>query len=537
MENEKYEINKEENEHKYTKNLCYDMDNGKLTINDSENNKYKSDIYGRKIPRFLPNISGIHNRYINNYSIDNNNAFRKSKLSNIKISSYTLTNDSISNNDNHNLKKKKINYTPVIRKFEGYSKFPRPKGPPLLNIPNYEIKEKNKRKIIDNLGNYFSENFTAKNDIIRKNENKGLSYLTKTLNEYDIIKSDTEKLQKLIKNNLDEIKLKYTLKKNLYKKDNVVKALNEFNFNISENSNNGIINGRILQEPHDKMKRYYKIINTMIKKNKKFFGKKIELKNKSVQKNANIKLIKDDINKDFTLGKNIKMHFGYSFEEEEKENNKKNVVNADEINEENKNEEGVIENKGINEDDLNKEENREEIKEEVNDDNLNKEENKEEKKEEENENNEEENEEDKMNKILEEKIKNNELSFISYSSENEKKYFKENNIPVKSINRINNKTEHDNKLLEGFIEPPIEESKIFQKTKTIRLKTEGDLYNDNINLLRITNKRAFLIQEQKDAYDLVLLKKKIRNQTININNAMKVKHNNHKFKRNITETE
>ena len=45
MENEKHEINNEQNEHKYTKNLCYDIDNGKLTINDSENNEYKSDIF------------------------------------------------------------------------------------------------------------------------------------------------------------------------------------------------------------------------------------------------------------------------------------------------------------------------------------------------------------------------------------------------------------------------------------------------------------------------------------------------------------
>ena len=32
MENETYEINKEENEFKYVKNLCIDMDNGKITI-------------------------------------------------------------------------------------------------------------------------------------------------------------------------------------------------------------------------------------------------------------------------------------------------------------------------------------------------------------------------------------------------------------------------------------------------------------------------------------------------------------------------
>ena len=506
MENEKFEIIKEENEHKYTKNLCFNMDNGKITINDNKNNQYNSDIYGRKRPKFLPNITGLHNRYINNYTFSNNtqNIFRKNKLSNLKISSYTLSNDSMENNSN-SINKKKVNYTPIIRKFEGYSKFPRPKGPPLLNIPNYEINEKNKRKIIDNLSNYFNENFSAKNDISRKNENKGLSYLTKNLNEFDIIKYDIEKLQKLIKNNLDEIKLKYNLKKNLYKKDNKVKALNEFNLNISENKNAKTINGRILQEPDDKMKRYYKIINTMIKSNKTKENNRDNIRNKSEQKNYNIKIITNPNKKDFTLGKNIKLNFGNSFEEE----NKLNKIEDNK--EENKNQIDKVENKEINKDNQNKEENKEE-------------------------NDEENNEGNKLNKVLEKKIKKNELSFISYTSENEKKYFKENNLPVKSINRINNKTEHDNKLLGGFIEPPIEESKIFQKPKTLRLKTEGDLFIDNINLLKITNKKAFLLQEQKDLYDLQLLKKKIRNQTININNAMKVKQD-HKFKKIKTDDE
>ena len=270
MENEKSENNKE-NEYHYIKNICYNMDNGKLTINDSKNKEYKSDIYGRKIPRFLPNITGQHNRYFNDNNNDNNqNIFRKKKLLNIGISSYISSNNSIENNkynkDNNN--KKTISYTPIIRKFEGYSKFPRPKGPPLLNIPDYELKEKSKRKIIDNLSNYF-ENYSVRNDITRKNENKGLAYLTKTLNEYDIIKQDTKKLQTLIQTNLDDIKLKYQLKKNMYKKDRIVKALNTFNYNISENKDSKTINGRILQEPNEKMKRYYKVINSMMKKNKK----------------------------------------------------------------------------------------------------------------------------------------------------------------------------------------------------------------------------------------------------------------------------
>ena len=538
MENEKSENNKE-NEYNYIKNICYNMDNGKLTINDSKNKEYKSDIYGRKIPRFLPNITGQHNRYFNdNNNGKNQNIFRKKKLLNIGISSYISSNNSIENNKyNKDNNKKTISYTPIIRKFEGYSKFPRPKGPPLLNIPDYELKEKSKRKIIDNLSNYF-ENYSVRNDIIRKNENKGLTYLTKTLNEYDIIKQDTKKLQTLIQTNLDDIKLKYQLKKNMYKKDRIVKALNTFNYNISENKDSKTINGRILQEPNEKMKRYYKVINSMMKKNKKRNLINERIKNINLQttcKKYNIKIITDENNKDFTLGKKIKMNFGYSFEEE---NNKNNLLD----NEENKNEIDNINIKEINEEDnLNKEnkeenqddnikENREENKED------NKEENNEENKEENNKEDEEEESENKMSKILNEKIKKNELSFISYISENEKKNVKKNYIPIKSIKLINNNAEHENKLLDGYIEPPIEDSKIFQKVKILRLKTEGDLYKENLNLLQKTNKKAFLLQEKKDKYDLELLKKKIRNQTINMNNAMGVKQD-HKFKKESTNSE
>ena len=469
--NEIKEITHEKNEHNYIKSLCYDIDSGKITVNDSENNKYKSDIFGRKRPKFLPNITGLRNRYINF-----ENHPRLNRLLDLKITSYKSVNNTFDNNN------KNPNYTPTIRKFEGYSKFPRPKGPPFLNIPQYELKENQKRKVIEDLNNYFNEDLSVKNDIIRKNENKGLSYLTRTLNEYDIMKYDTEKLQKLIKNNLEEIKLKYQLRQNLYKKDNVVKALNQFNIKLSENKNSKTINGRILKEPHDKHKKYYKIINTMIKNKKNYSQDKSYIKRK-----INIKLLSKDKNKDiidnnkykdFTMGKIIKLDFAESIEKEKlpeiKINNEEKEENKDE-----------------------------DIKVEINDEN-NKEEN-------------------NNANIIEEKMKNNEISFISDLSENGKKYKEQNDMKIKSINRIYNKTENENKLLEGYIEEPIEETKIFQKQRPIRLKTEGDLYMDNINLLKLTNKTAFLIQEKKDLYDLQLLKKKIRNQAININNAMRIK--------------
>ena len=134
MENEKNEIKKEKNEFDYIKNLCYDTDTGKITINDSENNIYKSDIFGRKIPKFLPHITGLKNRY-NKNELEQKNLFRQKRVLNLKSIS---TKESLGNNTNINISRNKkgyINYTPVIRKFEGYSKFPRPRGPPLLNIP------------------------------------------------------------------------------------------------------------------------------------------------------------------------------------------------------------------------------------------------------------------------------------------------------------------------------------------------------------------------------------------------------------------
>ena len=106
-------------------------------------------------------------------------------------------------------------------------------------------------------------------------------------------------------------------------------------------------------------------------------------------------------------------------------------------------------------------------------------------------------------------------------SENQKKYEKENNMIVKSIKRINDKSEHNNKLLKGYMEKEIEEVKLFQKPGILRLKTDGDLYKENLNLLKRTNKKAFMLQEQKDLYDLKLLKKKLQNQKINANNVMK----------------
>ena len=71
----------------------------------------------------------------------------------------------------------------------------------------------------------------------------------------------------------------------------------------------------------------------------------------------------------------------------------------------------------------------------------------------------------------------------------------------------------EKELLKGIKkEQPKEEINQRQRLTTkVVLKTEGQLYRENIELLKLTNKKQFEIQKQKDDYDLLLLKKKLGN--------------------------
>jgi len=521
------EVNKvdEENKNPVYKNICYEMDSNKLMINDSENNHYLCDIFGRKRIKFLPNITGSINRYkYQNLSQGNNLSYFQS-TSYFSPMNKSKKNSGLSTFSN-TLNKKQINYHPTTRKFEGYSKFPRPVGPPFINVPDYDIKEKNKRKIIDQLNSYFDD-ASAKNDIIRKNENKGVSFLTGDLNQYDLIKHDTELSLKLIKNTLNNYREEYKLKLNIMHKDPNVKALNQYKKNLLLNKNSKIINGRVLDEPCEKIKKNYKIIQSIVnksglsfdKKNDKFLNNVINKiqynrKNKTISKYGNkyncknISIISgpDCLNelhksKDFTIGRLIQMDFGLS---SEKKNNltindskklpdisKKDVIIS-------RNNESIIR----------MDDEYKETEETVcNDSHMNLKTS----------------DNAYRKKTLDEKINDNELSFISYMSENEKKYEKENNKNIKSIKTINDKVDHCNRLLAGYQEKERIPQTIFPKSRILKLKSNGDLYRENINLLRLTNKEAFRIQEQKDLYDLKMLEKKIKISTINANNVMKGK--------------
>jgi hypothetical protein len=310
-------------------------------------------------------------------------------------------------------------------------------------------------------------------------------------------------------------------------KDPNVKALNQFKKNLLLNRHANIINGRLLDEPCEKIKKNYRIIQSLVnktglsfeKKNDKelnnIFNKvKYSRKNKTIAKNddigynyKNISIISshnrlNDLHrtKDFTIGRLINMDFGLS---SDKKNNltsndgnkklpdiqKKEVINRNnesiKIEDDYKETEETVCNDST-------------ANFKVNDTSVKK-------------------------KTLEEKINDNELSFISYMSENEKKYATENNIAIKSITSIKQNGEHYNKLLIGYQEKERMPQTIFPKSRILKLKSNGDLYRENINLLRLTNREAFRIQEQKELYDLKMLEKKIKISTLNANNVMKGK--------------
>ena len=515
----------EENVTPLVKYLCYEMDTNKLMINDTNNNQYICDVFGRKKIKFLPNITGSFNRYI-----------RENILKEKDSSSLHSTN-TLPNNNNISFKttinKKQIDYYPTIRRFEGYSKFPRPIGPPFINIPNYKIKEKEKRKIIDKLNKYFDED-SAKIDVKRDNENKGISYLTSDLNEYDLIKHDTELSLKLIKNSLDNFREEYKLKINIMHKDPNVKALNQFKKNLIQNKDSTIINGRVLPEPPNSIRRNYKIIHSIAHKSGLSFDKnnnknnlskiivhnKYNLRNKTISTynkcKYNFKNLSsvsgsnrfNDLykNKDFTIGRFINIDLGLSSVKESNNIEKNDNIKDKKLLENPKNENIIKRNLEV--DKIGGIEDAYKDTEETNNNNSNIQ-----------------NLDINIKKLktLDDKINDNELSFISYMTENEKKYAEKNLKNIKFIKKLNENGEHDNVLLKGYQEKERSPPKIFPKSRILKLKSNGDLYRENMKLLRLTNSEAFKIQEQKELYDLKMLEKKIKISTINANNVMKGK--------------
>ena len=96
--------------------------------------------------------------------------------------------------------------------------------PPFANIPNYELSQRGKRELIEQLRKYFSVD-RMQYILGLQNENKSLDYLTCDLNKFDSVKEDTDVLMKLIENTIEEYKKIYKYKMNILYKNPVVSAL------------------------------------------------------------------------------------------------------------------------------------------------------------------------------------------------------------------------------------------------------------------------------------------------------------------------
>ena len=517
----------ESNSNKPFINMYKDDDTGKIIITDYSNNKYETDIFGRKLQNFLPKITGVMS------------GSTRAKITQVKSKNYSSP---FSRNENGNLSQKKndINYHPTVKRMEGFCSFPRPISLPFYNIPDFEIKNNLKKNINEKIKQYYQ----VERNIINKQNNKKsiLSYLTKDLNMYNAGNKNKEKLLDLVDRNMDELKEEYKIKLSaLHKNPNYI-AMNQFKKRILFTKKTEEENNNKLNEPSDDIKKAYHIIHNIIKnnsskRNNKSFNKKESsiinkyiknrIKEKSINKSNTSSISRDSekgkyrkiniINnkykrknmiigpdklnnifrsKDFGIGRSIKMDFGnYSYEESKKIppiliDNNNNIDLSQDKDKENESYLPKISNN------INSDMNRNKSKENLYQDkdtaetvsNMNR-------------NNTE-------IRIIDEKVEEDELSFISRENEIENKKNKKTNI--RSNKFLKKYCQHEKEMLEGIkIETPREEAEVLPNRKKNVLKNNGQLYREDIALLKLTNPKRYQIMEQKNEYDMKLLIKKL----------------------------
>ena len=294
----------------YHKQICYDYDTNSYTMFNGEKSDYRCDFFGRHFPKFDPDISGTLS------------GKQRKKLTPLSI-------------DYSNIPKLKnySDYFPITRKFEGYGQFPHPLSVPFSNIPTWEVKPRNRAGLINQLQKFSSSDEYLK--IMNKsNDNKGLSYLTRDLTEFDTVKNDGLILIDTINKTFDEYKEQYKNQLNTFDKLPAVKALKNFKKVLEENSEKNIVNGKELKNYGEDIKKQYDAVYSCIKSSKGIKNEKIILPkinndkntfNKSNKRYNNDKKNENYLNdmfksNDCTLGKNMNKPFGVFLYEEEKLN-------------------------------------------------------------------------------------------------------------------------------------------------------------------------------------------------------------------------
>ena len=464
-------------------NIGYNTETGKLILSDNYNNHYLCDLFGRIKTKYLPNVTGQAN-----YTQRQNFYLRNKNIQNkLEILNRPNTSDPSFLNQ-----KGKTEYYPSTRKFEGYTHFPRPLSPPFANIPNYQMKDETKKGLIKNLGKNFSEK-NSKGIILKNNLNKGLSYMTTDLNEFDCIKVDSEKILELINKTLNSMKQKCNYKMDVYSKNPLVKALIQFKHYLLSNKDSATINNRRLRQPNSLIKKKYTNIQSAIshyglrRKNQRLNNLNLDMNLNNIYTNKtatnyfrNFTADKKDKNYDLTLGRKIHMDFGsFSYEEEKKRIQNKKVVMTEGSNVGGRGKREITE--GTKETQASEKNN------------------------------------------VEEKIKDNNISFISNMREEEKNEDKEKKMHLKGINYFKKKCSKERLLLKGF---QMKERKgVMYLLKNIRPKyrNNGELYLEDMEILKKANPIAFAIQKKKDEFDLKQLTKKVNTLRINADNVMKGK--------------
>lgn len=212
------------------RHICEDLQTGQRILYDNNNNNYNCNIYGDKLTQFLPNISGTATAKERGLVLKNKNKGVGTKQ-----------------------------YMPSVRKFEGYTHFPRPLTRPLNGIKELF----GNKELIDKIKETFNNEAVLK--LFDVKSNTGLPYLTSALT-MDASKVDRERLLKVIDDYFEEYKIKNKYKLNLMEKDSVILALRYFKNFINTNKDSNLVNGRCLPDPSTTVKKQFKTISNQMKR-------------------------------------------------------------------------------------------------------------------------------------------------------------------------------------------------------------------------------------------------------------------------------
>ena len=533
------------------KNLCFDSETGRFILVDNQNNSYLCDMFGRQKNLFKRGISGIYNRYKAKNKLRpiliNSKKQNEKLLSPLKLQeNYIIPKQK---NFNTIASDKSINYHPIRKRYDDRFGLPKPLVPPFFNENNIDFKEKNKKELIEHLNTYFSDDVCKNNISLGERAVKpGLSYLTIDLNDYKLCREDHKEILKLIDDTIEKYREQYKNKLSILYNNPIVKAIANFKKFLLLNKDVRIVNGFKISEPPKEIKEKNEIISHNIKKyfdnikekniinakeielyrakrlnnldNADNIEEENELFNETKGQGNQIIVGPDKLNnmcksKDFTIGRLLEMDFGFNEEDHRNKLNRIKRLGNSAFSKKNNNK--IIKNRGVklfsglkrNKNNLlsnskmGEEENLNSSRVAItykdtletlsnkyynpngvhNNNNY---------------------------KSIEQKIADNELSFISEVSERENNIQRKRIFKIKSVESQRLKTETENELLKGFErkeEIPLEETKNVKKENKFRSFME--CYKNDIDLLKKTNPIIYEMEKKAKEHEYLMMKKKI----------------------------